>query len=327
MKQALQLLAAANAAPILPDLGPNANPVGRICAANESRFGSTFYSEPLTAYTVGWRDPNNLDALIEELFPEVNVGRRFEFKRGTNSEFFLSEADDIRAIGSPFKRIEFTGETVNEKTLNKGLTIRVDHDDEVGEDWRERYTQLLMQRLLRNDLRRGIVIVDAAATNANKTWNASSNPDGDLRAALKLGTDAAGMRATRVLFGEAAWDLRLDVYEAQDTPYAGRAASLTPEQLAAKLMVDGVTVVKARYQSTASAKAAVVPSVVYSYIAERGVTKDDPTNVKRFLTPGRGGRFTVYVQEYEKFTDISVEHYSNIVLTASPGVRKITASA
>lgn len=316
-----------NLRPILADAGPNANPVGQICAANEARFTSTHYSEPLTAYTTGWRDPENLDVLIEDLFPAVRVGRRFEFKAATNAEAFLSEADDTRAIGSAFKRVEYKGSTVNDKTLNKGLTIRVDHDDEVGDDWRQRYTDLLMQRLLRNDLRRGIAIVDAAATNAAKTWNSSSNPDGDVRTALKAGTETVGMRGNVALYGEAAFDLRLDVYEAQDTPYAGRAAGMTLDQLAQKYMVDKVRVVKARYQSSASAKTAIVPSVVYTYIAIPGATKDDPTNVKRFVTPTASGKFRVYVMEHEKFTDISVEHYSNIVATSSLGVRKLTCSA
>lgn len=316
-----------NDAPLLADMGPGANPSGVICAANEARFTSTHYSEPLTAYTTGWRDPENLDAQLDLLFPAIEVNRRFEFKKADNAEAFLSEADDIRAIGSPFKRIEYSGSSVNEKTLNKGLTMRVDHDDEVGDNWRETKVSLLMARLARNDYRRGIAIIDAAAQNAAKTWNSSSNPDGDVRAALKAGTDTSGVRGNTVVFGEAAYDLRMDVYEAQDTPYAGRAAGMTLEQLAAKYMVDRVAVVKARYQSSASAKTVIVPSVVYTYIAQPGASKDDPTNIKRFVTPTGSGRYRVYIEEHAKFTDISVEHYSNIVATSTLGVRKLTCSA
>lgn len=309
------------------DAGANANPVGLICAANEARFTAAHYSQPLTAYTVGWRDPEQVDAILDRLFPAVEVSRRFEFKKAVNAEEFLSEADDIRSIGAAFKRVEYKGETVNEKTINKGLTVRVDHDEEPDGNFREKYVGRLMRRLLRNDLRRAIAVLDAAATNAAKTWNAASNPDGDIRAALKLGADASGIRPNVVLFGEAAMDLRLDVYEGADTPYAGRAASLTLEQLAAKYMVDVVDVLKARYQSTASAKANVLASVVYAYMAQQGAGKDDPTNVKRFVTPTSAGRFKVYVQEHDKFTDISVEHYSNTVITSTLGIRKITAAS
>jgi hypothetical protein len=318
---------ALNDAPILLDAGVGQNPAGIICAANEARFTSTHYSEPLTAYTVGWRDPENIDAFLDEMFPAVPVGRRFEFKQGDNDEAFLSESDDIRQIGSAFKRVEYKGSSVNQKTHNKGLTIRVDHDDEIGDGWRESYVQLLMQRLLRNDLRRGIALIDAASTNVAAVWNAASNPDGTARTALKAGADASGIRPNIALFGEAAWDLRLDAYEAQDTPYAGRAASMTKEQLATKYMVDKVEVLKARYQSGAAAKSSILGLAVYYYFALKGVSKDDPTNVKRFTSPARGGRFGVYVVEHEKFTDISVEHYSNTVITSTRGIRKNTVAA
>jgi hypothetical protein len=303
------------------------NQPGVICAANEARFTASHYSEPLTQYTVGWRDPDNLDALLETIAPQVPVGRRFEFKKADNAEAFLSEDDDVRAIGSAFKRVEYKGSTVNEKTLNKGLTIRLDKDDLLGSGDEETAVARLMARLNRNEVRRALALIDAASTNAAKTWNSSANPDGDVRAALKLGADASGIRPNRVLFAEAAMDLRLDVYEAQDTPYAGRAASMTKEQLAAKYMVDVVETVKARYQSTASAKGGVMTTLtVLLYLALNGAGKDDPSNVKRFITPV-GSRFRVFRQESDKFIDLSVEHYSNIVITSTLGIRKLTVAA
>lgn len=320
-------LLALNNAPLLADQGIGQNPSGIICAANEARFTSSHYSEPLTAYTVGWRDPENLDQLLDSLFPSVPVGRRFEFKSADNAEAFLSESDDIRAIGANFKRVEFKGSSVNQKTHNKGLTIRVDHDDEIGDGWRESYVQMLMQRLLRNDLRRGIALIDAAATNVAVVFSTATNPDGLSRVALKAGADASGLRPNIALYGEAAWDLRLDAYEAADTPYAGRAAAMSKAELAGKLMVDLVEVLKARYQSGAAAKSNVLGSVIYYYLALQGVGKDDPTNVKRFLTPARGGKWGVYIVEHEKYTDISVEHYSNIVITSTLGIRKNTVTA
>lgn len=322
-----QLVADASFAPLGFDQGSGRNTPGLICAANEARFTSAHYSEALTGYTVGWKDPEDINALLDRLFPSIEVSRRFEFKKQTNAEEFLSEADDIRSIGAAFKRVEATGTTVNEKTINKGLTIRVDHDDVVGDGWKEATVARLLRRLARNDLRRGIALIDAAATNVARIFSAATNPDGFIRADLKLATDASGIRPNVVVYGEAAYDLRADAYEAADTPYAGRAAAMTQQELARKLMVDLVEVVKARYQSAAAAKTAIVPSVVYSYFAEQGLSKDDPSNVKRFITPTSAGRTKVYVEEHSKFTDISVEHYSNIVVTSTLGVRKSTATA
>jgi len=315
-------------APVGMDRGPNANAPGVICAANEARFTSTHYSEPLTGYTVGWRDPENLDELNARLFPEISHGRMGEFKAATNADEWLSDTDDERAIGASFKRVERKGTTVLFKTQNRGLTVRVDHDevDALDGNWQEMYVGWLLRRLARSRLKRGIALIDAAATNANRTWT-GANPDGLLRTTLKATADATGMRANVVVFGEAAWDLRLDVYEPANTPYAARAASMSPAELATKLMVDRVEVVKARYQSAASAKTNVIGSVVYHYYAEMGQMKDDPSNVKRFVTSARGGvRNGVYVQEHEKFTDISVEAYDVILIASSLGVRKDTVS-
>src|SRR5262249_53003161 len=130
---------------------------GRIFLPNESRFNSAFYSEPLTTYATGWRDPNNIEALLDFVAPPVQVGRRFEYKKADNAEAFLSETDDARSIGSDFKRVEYHSSSINEKTTNRGLTMRVDLDV-AGEipNWREIYTARLLQRILRNELRRAI---------------------------------------------------------------------------------------------------------------------------------------------------------------------------
>lgn len=303
---------------------------GVIYAANEARFTSVNYSEPLTQYTVGWRDPENLDALLDSIAPSVPVGRRFEFKMATNAEAFLSETDDIRAIGANFKRVEYTGSSVNEKTYNKGLTIRLDKDDLLDDMEEERAVGRLMQRLSRNEVRRALTLIDAGATNAAKVWSASTNPDKDLRDACIAAANVSGIRPNVLLFSESAWDLRLDAYEAaaNTSSYAGRAAAMTPQDLARKTMVDRIEIVKARYQSTASAKALVQTTLtVLGYYAVQGAGKDDPSNVKRFITPA-GTRYRVFRAEKDKFVDLSVEHYSNIVITSSgASIRKLTVSA
>lgn len=326
MKHAPQTVEAVNELWLPSDPGYGLR-TGEIYAANEARFVTANYSEPLTGYLVGWKEPENLQQLLEDIAPIVPVPRRFEYKAATNAEAFLSEPDDVRAIGSAFKRVSYTGSTVNESTLNKGLTTRIDKDEQLDGMEEERAAGRLTQRLLRNEIRRVLALIAAAATNAAKTWSAATNPDKDIRDAIKLAADASGIGANRVLYSEAAWLLRRDAYELQNTPAAGRAADKTPEQLAAQFMVDKVTVSKARYQSTLTAKASVMTaSTVLLYNALVGASKDDPSNVKRFVTP-MGVPFRVYRQESDKWVDISVEHYSKGVITSTLGVRQITASA
>jgi hypothetical protein len=304
---------------------------GVVCAANESRFEAAHLSEPLTAFTVGWKDPENLRSLLDFIAPPVRVGRRFEFKRADNAEAFLSESDDIRAIGSAFKRVEYSGESVNAKTFNKGLTIRIDHDEEVGEDWQERYVQLLVTRLLRNELRRAVAALDSQDVSESKTWtwnsssNPAPNPDGDLRGALSTAASLTGVRPNRVIFGESAWDLRSSAYYMQENAGAFHSAGLTPEELARRLFVDGVRVVSARYTS-GTARTSVLGGHVYAYYAQDGATRDEPSNIKRFVTPAGGSDFRVYLENTSKYTDITVEHYSAIVITSTAGIRRLAVS-
>lgn len=297
---------------------------GIVHAASESRFSATHFSEALTAFSSGYQDPENLGELLEFIAPSVPVGRRFEFKRANNAEAFLSETDDVRAIGGSFKRVEYSGQSVNEKTLNKGLTIRIDHDEIVSDDWQERYVQLLIQRLYRNELRRAIAVLDGASIESARSWNDQSNPDADLRKILVDATNLSGIRPNRLLIGEGAWDARVTAYEAKEAPIFLRSADITPEDLAQKLLVDEAKIIRARYQNNNS-KSQIVGNSIYAYFAQSAVTKDEPSNLKRFITPVDGGSpFRVYIEDNTKFTSISVEHYSNIVVTSDLGIQKIT---
>lgn len=298
---------------------------GIICLANEARFTAANFSEPLTAYGVGWQDPDNLQALIDALFPPVEAARRFEFKSADNAQMFLSEADDVRAIGAPFKRLEFSGSSVNAKTLNKGLTIRLDRD-EITDGSEERAVAQLRARLLRNDLRRGVALVIAAATNTAKTWGSNSDPDADVLDAIARGGDARGMDSDVVVYGAPAWQKRWKAYRAQNNAGAYASSQMAVEAVAAQLGVSRGIISKARYQATASAKSRILGNYVLAYSAPAGVSKDDPSNVKRFWTPTQAGTVAVYREEFPKYVDITVEHYSNIIITSTLGIEMLTIS-
>ncbi|MDR3143746.1 MAG: hypothetical protein LBT57_02795 [Puniceicoccales bacterium] len=305
---------------------------GTICAANESRFNASHYSELLSTFTAGWRDPEHLAELLDFIAPPIPVARRFEFKVADNGEAFLSESDDIRAIGSAFKRIEFSGSSVTAKTFNKGLTIRVDHDDVAGDNWRERYVQLLLQRLYRNELRRAIAALEGSASflSASYVWSPTTgtpNPDADIRAELAAAAELTGIRPNRLIIGEGAWDLRSDAYDHQDNAGSQRSAGLSPTELAQKLFVDEVRLIRARYQGSAS-KDAMLGNTIYAFQSQNGILKDESSNIKRFVTPVDGhSSFRVYLEEHSKFSDISVEHYSHILITFNQGIRKLSVIA
>lgn len=304
---------------------------GQICLANEARFSAAFYSEPLTAYATGWKDQNNIEALLDFVFPPVQVGRRFEFKKNDNSESFLSEVDDDRSLGADFKRVEYKGSSVDSKTINRGLTMRVDLDQvDQMPNWREVYTTRLLQRLLRNELRRAITALSNAATNTAKTWDttAGKDPDQDIITELIAAADDAGLRPNRVVFGDVAWNKRLLAHRAQATAGGYASAGLTPDELASFLGLEGVRISRERYQNTALAKAKVVPDLVLAFYATDNLSTEDPSNGKRFWSAvDGGGKFRVYEQQVSsKTVDLTVEHYSRLVVTSTLGLRKLTIS-
>lgn len=305
---------------------------GQIALANDTRLVEGSFSEPLTAFAVGYRDPSNIEEALEFIAPAVPVGgRRFEFKKATNAEEFYSETDDVRGIGSDFKRVEYKGTDVVEKTLNKGLTIRVDLDQVDGmPSWREIYTGRIMRRLFRNELRRGITLLAASATNGAKTWDSTAlkDPDADVMEALEAGAEALGLSLNRVLFGQTAWRKRVLSLRAQNLKGQADSSTMTPANLAEWLGVDEVRVSRERYQSTATAKAQIVNNLVLAFYAEAGMGAEDPSSIKRFVSSVEGGGTTrVYEQQVSaKLVDITVEHYSNIVATSTTGIRKLTIS-
>jgi hypothetical protein len=154
----------------------------------------------------------------------------------------------------------------------------------------------------------------------------AANPDADIRNMLASGADAVGIFGNRVLFGEDAWYKRSDNYDQQQNAGALRSAGLTPDELAPRLFVDGVQVLSSRYQDTASTKAKILTNVVYGYYAENSGIKDEPSNLKRFVTPCEQGLYRVYMDQRAKYTDLTVEHYSNIIVTSPLGVTKLTVS-
>ena len=312
-----------------------ANEGGRIYAANAARFTEATFSEPLTAFAVGWRDESKLQDLVDFIAPAVPVSRRFEYIEFINPEQFQLDAsgDDIRSIGGSFPRVEYTQKKTLGNTKNKGLTIRVDMDN--VEDmplWREIYTARLMARLLRNEAYRAVSILSAAATNNAKTWSSGTpNPDGDARTATISFADVVGMHPTRALYGQTAWARRQIGYEIQATAGAFAGAPRKPEDLADFLGLDQVLVSRERYETgtyTAPAKTQMVANLVIFFLASQNMTPEDPSNIKRFISQTQGGTpFRVFEQIIDaKRTDITVEHYSDVVATSTLGVQQLTIS-
>ncbi len=306
---------------------------GMVALANETAFNDQFFSDPLTQYAVGWTsDQRALENLLDFVAPPVTVSRKFQYKVANNAKGFLAleETEDIRAIGGEFKRIEARGDIVQSRTYSKGLSTIIDLDEEDAEEGlEERKVAWLRKILLRMEIRRAIALLSGSASNGAVTWGGAngSDPDMDLADMLLAGGDGSGIDPNRILMGKAAWQTRLVALRAKNTAGAFASAGMTPEALAGFLACDSVYVNRERFQSGGSKANLVGPNVVLGFMAEAGMGKDDPSNIKRFVSSQDGGAFRVYRQELTShLVQISVSHYSNVVLTSNLGLRKLTVT-
>jgi hypothetical protein len=261
------------------------------------------------------------------MIPSVNVTHRFNFKKQDKASAFLSETDDIRAVGAKFKKVEFIGDEVNARTYNKGLTMTIDKDEMEIPGIEEIRTGYLIQRLARNEIARFIAVLDAAASNAGLTWTTGSrDPDQDISDMLDAAQQVDGIWKNTLLYGKTGWQYRRACLRRQLTAGSLAGAQKTPDEVAADLGVRDVIVSDKVKQTTKTTKARLVGAVIYGYYALPGVTKDDPSDFKRFVSPARGGTFGVFRKEHETGVDVTVEHYSVIMSTSGLSTPKRTIS-
>jgi hypothetical protein len=302
---------------------------GIILAANDANFDASHLSEPLTEFISDTPDEEGLDVLLEAMAPSVPVGRAFDYLvHNTLESFQLALNDeDIREIGGEFPKIKTTGTQTNGKTQNKGLTVILDND-QGGEDnaVQQRWVTNLRNRLLRTEIYRTEALLEANDTALTPNWggtNTAADPDGNIAADLELGGDARGMDSNTVVYCGGAWLRRFLSLGLGSNAARHQTRNLTPAQLAELIGADKVIRAKIRYQSSATAKTKIGDNKVFSYYTKLGATPNDPSNIKRFVTPVPGGGvFRIYIQPILKRTAVTVEHYSSIDLTSSLGIRK-----
>ena len=311
--------------PDMPEIFAGSKALG-----NEERFTAAYYSEPLTQYAVGWTDAVNIQTLLDGISPRVPVGRRFEYKLAVNSEAFLSEQDDDRGIGAEFKRIEYKGTSASGKTNNRGLTYRLDLDEEgAGILTEELIISRILQRLRRNQFRRSwTALLAACTTNTAKKWSdgTSKNPNEDLRTQALAALTDSGIWPNRLLFDVRAWAYRKAGLAGQLTAGSLGQYLQKPQDVADDLDIEeALPNAKAVYQSGSATKSLITDSRVVLFLGQDAPSRDDPTNVKRFVTPVGDGDFRVYRHPVgAKFVDITVEYYDSVVGTSTVGAQSFT---
>lgn len=314
----------------MPRDGSTAPAHGLFCLPNAASFDNTHLSEPLTAYAQGWRDPTNIEAVTQFFFPAVQVPRRFEFRKTDDSADFLIDSDDERAAGADFKRVEYKGEVVQEKTANRGLTVYVDPDEVSGmPNWQQVYTGRLLRRIMRSGLDKAVTALVAAAANTGKTWGSTADPDADGISLVESAGDAIGFNPNKIAFLGSAWSKRILSLRTQATAGAITGAALTTVDLVAAYWgaQRGINHTM-RVQGAAGKAKSGGGNYVLAFHAEDGVGPEDPSSAKRFWSPcSNGAPYAVYVRPVgSKFWSITVECYDRYVITSTVGLKKYTIS-
>lgn len=309
---------------------------GQVFLANEGAVDNQFLSEALTQYSVGWKSPDGkLEATLKALTGEpIIVPKRFSFKKMDNAKAFaaVENDEDVRAIGADFKRVTVEGETVDQHTVSKGLTMRIDRDELNDNPQAEQDAVAYLRTILmRGEIIRAFSGLAGAATGGNAiaaTWTADSKTDADAAILAHLETLAndSGLIPNRAWFGATAWTKRFTTMRASDSVAVANGAGLTPEQLAGLYGVDTVSVCNERYQTKTGKQTLLSNNLVLMFNAQTSGIKDDPSNIKRFVTKVNGQDFAVFREEKAAFLDITVAHQSLIAITSSLGIGKITVS-
>lgn len=310
---------------------------GTVFAANDANFDAQYLSEPLQEYIVGAPEDDGIEAILNAIAPAIPVGRSFTYRIHDTREQFQDDAntnEDIREIGGGFAEIRRTGTQTNGRTANKGLTMVLDND-QGGEDTnvQRRAVLNLRTRLFRSDLRRALTAIDANASLGSLTnsvnWGPSAtkpDPDSDILTDVDAGGDVRGLDGNIVIEGGSARIQRIKSLRSSVNPAISINANLSGADRAQFYGVDSVVTVKNRRQVSASAKAKILGSVVYTLYTGANLMPDDPSNIKRFVSSTPQGIVRVYVQPMLKRTLITVEHYSLLAITSTLGITKRTVT-
>ena len=204
----------------------------KITLANSDAYNAANLSEPLSAYCAGLPIDGGTAELLAFIAPEVKTAKRFEYTKFGDGIMLVDE-DDERAVRGEFKEIDISGDVVNAKLVNHGLTLAID-DDEFFADYEQEAVRILKNRLVANELSRAVAMAKAAAgTLESKTWKSGggTNPDLDIRKLITSVGDKGGINANRVLVGDAAWTYRLESLLGSQNTAAGGQAMFTIDNL------------------------------------------------------------------------------------------------
>lgn len=307
---------------------------GQVALANDSLITQSMVNTELTEYAIGWDRANKLRTVRDFIAPNRSrATRKVTTTSYVNADAFqtVDPTKRKRAIGADHLDVPqptWTKSTV--QLANVGLQICLDSDQLKEQPNLERIaTQWLMDILLRADVYEAVALLDAGATNAAKTWDATTNPDYDIKSQAKLSRDLTGVWPNSGLAGDAAMLLRMAAYEAAARANGAGAAAAINGVLTARTGLDRFLENAEAYTSSSTARTEFVGSHVYLFTAVENEGMVDPSNIVRLTSPASygGGDYAVYVNDpTPKKRIVMVEGYAYFHAQHVLGMRDIVVS-
>lgn len=308
---------------------------GHIALANDSLLTQSAFNTQLTEYAIGFSRSAKLRELIQHLAPlRVRTSRKVTLDSYVNADAFqnVPYAKVKRAINADFA--EVPPPTWNKSTVtleNRGLMICIDADEaKERPQYEQQVTQWLIDILMRAEVDETVALLSAAASNVNKTWDATTNPDYDVKNQAITAANLMGFRPNSAIYGDAAELLRQFAYEAAARANGAGAGAALNGNLAQRIGVDRLLVNAERYSSSSTARTEFIGSAVYLFSATDGEQMIDSSNFTRVVSTATtfgGGDYAVYVYDPSpKRRIVMVENYSKIHTQHVLGLRKLTVS-
>lgn len=339
---------AANERHIITDPGFTAAKGGEVYAANDAEIqaarqaGSVYeaandgnlnasplgLSQPLTQYSTGITDAENLEAVLESIAPAVVVGApTFIYTVETEAEEMQKHTlqQITRPIGGEFPVVKITGSQENGRCENIGLVSYIDiNQGGMLPAIQQQEVRRLRNIILRSQIADALAKIDAAAiAESGSNWGASgADPDSDIDEMIDNGGKASGVDNNVVIFGRGSFMKRRKSYRKESRTNGGEHAILTPDQLRDVYQVDRVINLRTLYRSSATAMTALLDNTVYTLDNRSGLSLSDSSNIKRFTYVDANGPLRVWIEVQSHRVKIIVDAHATTEITRTLGIRK-----
>ena len=316
-------------------IGANDILPGTIALANDSLLTQAAYNTQLTEYSIGWSRSNKIRELLRHLAPlRTRTSRKVTLDTYVNAEAFerVPYTKIKRAIGAD--HMELAPPTWSKSTVtleNRGLQICIDMDEaKERPNYEQMVTQWLIDILMRADVSEAIALIEAAAVDVAKTWDATTNPDLDIKNQAITSANLTGMKPNSAIYGDAAEVLRQSSYEAAARANGAGASAALNGNLAQRIGLERVLVNAERYTSAPTVRTEFIGSHVYLFNASDSEQLQDSSNLVQVVsnaTTFGGGEYAVYTYDPSpKRRIVMVENYSKLHMQHVLGLRDVTVS-